>query len=289
MKHIIHDGAMYAIISDENSVIAYSTRRLQFEPKEWQIVFRSNLREELRKLSAGTGDGIVAEYGSCITNDFVDTENALFYNIGAGAFRRAAHHGLSFNRISTEETRSNISKYSDNEYQHYYSYRIEPINVNQKYAVAEWDPITISPVRGTHKPYEYWRALRMNKLAVHIHEDKQINDNYRLDIIIQSPESQHRTINIAGIMKPIIDGVDCAFHSMPRGLPDGLSEVASRLHCSQELLVDKSNTVFGERNFVRKYQNSVQWDAADENCTECNITVQYNMSEWTFSGTISRP
>src|SRR5437763_6942840 len=85
----------YLIRASDRRVEAWSTRRLQFEPKGWQVELRAELRRALASLSAETGF-LAAVYASPI-RDAGDVENVLFYNVGSG-FGQTTQRGVRFER-----------------------------------------------------------------------------------------------------------------------------------------------------------------------------------------------
>ncbi len=68
-----------------NSVDVWSIQRLSFEPKEWLLNLRNDIRAAVGSLKSGPNDVLHAIYGS-YSNDFCDIENILLYNVGMGHF-----------------------------------------------------------------------------------------------------------------------------------------------------------------------------------------------------------
>ena len=86
----------YLVNGSDGVVEAWSTTRLQFEPKGWQREFRAQLRIAIATL-ASSRQPLAAQYRSPV-RDSCDTENILFYNVGTGAFAAASAAGLRFER-----------------------------------------------------------------------------------------------------------------------------------------------------------------------------------------------
>jgi hypothetical protein len=81
----------------EHVVEAWSSERLKFEMRDsWHRDFRDDLRCAIRSLGGGESL-IAATYGSMV-RDRCDTENILFYNVGASCFTEVARLGIRFER-----------------------------------------------------------------------------------------------------------------------------------------------------------------------------------------------
>lgn len=75
----------------------WSRFRLQFDSKSLTSNMKRAIISTVIPLEAHDGEALRGIYVSPI-RDSVDTENVLFYNVGAGAFSRAARYGLRFER-----------------------------------------------------------------------------------------------------------------------------------------------------------------------------------------------
>jgi hypothetical protein len=84
----------WGIHGDVHRIEAWSTARLQFEPKGLQIEYRDALRTALRQLRPS--DGVVL-HGNYATpdQDFADLENVLLYNVGSGAYGSRPRFGVN--------------------------------------------------------------------------------------------------------------------------------------------------------------------------------------------------
>jgi len=88
----------YHIETGTLSVTAWSTARIPFEPRDWLLVFRNQLRSAIARLSSVDGKILYAAYRSPI-NNYVDVENLLIYNIGPAQMSNATKNGLVFKRF----------------------------------------------------------------------------------------------------------------------------------------------------------------------------------------------
>lgn len=70
----------------DRTVVAWSTRRLPFEPAGWLLEFRRTLRAAVTALEAPAGTPLTAIYASADRSP-CDVENVLVYNVGC-AIRR---------------------------------------------------------------------------------------------------------------------------------------------------------------------------------------------------------
>lgn len=86
--------------AQRNGVDVWSIQRLSFEPKEWLLNLRDDIRTAVGSLKSGPNDVLHAIYGS-YSNDFCDIENILLYNVGMGHFSRLAERGIRFERYFT--------------------------------------------------------------------------------------------------------------------------------------------------------------------------------------------
>jgi hypothetical protein len=98
------------LVRDSTSVVeAWSTRRLSYEPKGWQVDLRSELRRAIRGLSPSP-----ALHATCTSPDraFSDLENVLFYNVGGIAFSPLGLQTLGFERRFEEPVDDQTSRFA---------------------------------------------------------------------------------------------------------------------------------------------------------------------------------
>ncbi|MGB9587542.1 MAG: hypothetical protein ACPL7O_05120, partial [Armatimonadota bacterium] len=87
----------YYIQTGTSSVTAWSIARIPFEPKDWLLEFRNQLKSAIAELSPVDGKILYAEYGSPLSK-YADVENLLIYNIGPACLASATKHGVVFKR-----------------------------------------------------------------------------------------------------------------------------------------------------------------------------------------------
>ncbi|MBM3332952.1 hypothetical protein FJY68_14090 [candidate division WOR-3 bacterium] len=112
-----------------------------------------------------------------------------------------------------------------------------------------------------------------------------------MSIALHVPPS-HRTLNLASIVKPLIDGVVAAFH-----LHDGkcLDEIGSRLATrigvrrrDVERFLIEGEAILDKRTLVRPFRAGVQWYPGDDAIVVCRVLVDNGPPEdgIAFSGTL---
>lgn len=280
----------FHVIQSNMIVKACSSVRLPFEPKGWMIDFRSNLRSAVSKLSL-EGGALHAKYGSVNGTDFADTENVLFYNVGASAFSNIASNEILFERLSPEITKSHISSlpYGDHNYAFFYSYEVVSAGQHhlqyQDDLIAEWKDVKISKPSSVHKPLHYWRTLHNNPAAVSIYAQSAVYQPFGLDISFTAPKSEET--NLTAIMKPMLDGVICAFHSYKEPLDSSFDVIKAYLNCPRENLINLEFGILGKEKYVYEYRNGIKWNPDDDRCNKVRLSVQYcNTNDWSFSGKV---
>ncbi|SRR5579875_391486 len=83
--------------SQQNMVEVWSVQRLPFEPKDWLVDLRNDIRTGIHCLQSNPGQILHAIYSSSQAG-LCDTENVLFYNVGLAHFASLMTTGLRFER-----------------------------------------------------------------------------------------------------------------------------------------------------------------------------------------------
>jgi hypothetical protein len=85
-------------------------------------------------------------------------------------------------------------------------------------------------------------------------------------------------VKLISMMKPIIDGTLSAFHSQRAPIPELARIIGNRLGTDgeriQKLLCDNTLSVLGDRAFVRKWRDSVQWNPADDSLVTVGLALE---------------
>lgn len=274
----------YRIASEYNHVEAVSVKSIPFEPKGWQKDFRDALRNALRsELKPADDSCLIAEYSGTGAG-VSDVENLLFYNVGTA----------SFSHLKTNELRMKTvipAPIHPGGFHHRYNYRVaaraaltEP-EWNHDLAV-HWDDVETDGFRGGKKPFAFWLSLIRHPERIHsIHPISQ-SRCFGVEIFLTVPINE--SLHLTSIMKPLLDGVICAFHGADAALQMQAEEIAERLKIPKELLY-QTHCILGETCFVNLYRNGVKWNPQDDRCTAARLVIRHsNMPEYKFSGNIYR-
>lgn len=274
----------YRISSFSNGVKAISTHRLSFEPKDWQITMRDELRSALKNLKLVTPDEfLVATYNSS-NRTFCDVENILMYNVGVSCFRDLSGPGFVLER--------GFTSLSD-EFDHEMKYQIVPA----PYVSKRWDLIeqigeySFDAPRLTSdmKPADVWRWCKLGTLTSADIVDEQVPLCIKVDIT----PSHGQQLRPASCIKPLLDGLLCAFHAH-----DGsnLAILLERLSTHfqyvspetiQQWLLNKEHSVLGQRRLLHPVKAGIQWNPADDRLVLIHINIKSPSDETTkISGTL---
>lgn len=297
MKPFNHNDISHRIRSDSEVLFASTNHRIPFEipksetEKTYQIkIFKQELIKNLTSFFSPQVDGILmAQYGEVGESRFFDIENMCIYNLGTSAFSKSCPCDIAFSELTKEEIALLNERFGvsfDSKYYYAYSWllsdQLEDI-CHSKPLIARWNSILIN-TDISNTPYRYWRSIREQYKKVNICStltQPSISD-FGIKITLHLPKK----VLPAGIMKPILDGVVCAFHkseninSVLRSLvgenfADIITDAESRL------------SLFGKRNYVDIYRkNSIKWNPADERLKFAWISVVEENCAPCFDGEI---
>ena len=281
------DGALVRLSRDSRRVEMWMTRRLPFEPKGLLLDARNLLRTTLSKLIARPHELLDARY--TLTHiGFVDTENVLFYNVGAAAFSSSCSNGLRFARAFATPPGSHSYLAP---FHHHHSYRLGPVEeIVTSNEVALTLRFSLPRVSITEKAHDYWWAAKQGQAtigALRLQESRA----FSMIVAVTGPTP---IANCAAILKPLFDGVIAALHYdstvddqspacqlLGRKLGVNPASVANAL-CAGEF------AILGERRVIAPYRNFVKWNPEDELCVTGQLLTQCHLqSEWTIEATIT--
>jgi len=221
---------------------------------------------------------------------FVDAENVLIYNVGSGAFSHLCQRGLCFERCfgPPPEPPKAFSVRAT----HYHRYGVvEPENVRHKWTatqtLASWRDVVCPAVHSGSKPAEVWQAMKQGCIRpTHNARPPRL---YGVEIVIRGPE--RAAVNLAGAVKPLLDGVLSVFHLHDRSnMAEVTRRVAQALGTSgaavAEMLADETHAVLGQTCLVRIRGSGVQWCPADDGCVlgKINLKALTPGRLWSLSG-----
>lgn len=110
--------------------------------------------------------------------------------------------------------------------------------------------------------------------CVHIYHTIPTDGYFGVDLRLSCPEEEQ--LNLTSAMKPLLDGVVCAFHCPDATLHIRAEQVAARLGISPSLLLDSTYDVLGPNDFVQPYRNGAKWNPRDDLCAQIHISLERN-------------
>lgn len=282
----------YVLEQNEKKVLVDSDLYIPFEPnktdplkREMIIRLRDDLRKSIKRLVVDETDILFASYRENDKSHYYDVENRLFYNIGVSVFKDCCKKQVAF----IGDMESNCSKYeshSDTEERYFYSYQVLPVEkidsmMRKKEAVASWENFPID-VEIPQSPARYYAAVR--KKAVDVKIRKKLRDKcpYGISLEVTLPLK----VTAVSIMKPLLDGVICAFHGENEGVKNTLIKLFGDTSCYLNSDTSRLN-VLGNRTYVLQYRGngSFKWNPEDELLQFAKITVREGKKAM-FNGTI---
>ncbi len=277
------------VSTGQDAVEVWSTQRLQFEPKEWQKDLRADIRRELQHIRIPQGHVLHALYGTPLS-EFCDVENILFYNVGASAFTHLAQHGLRFERSFVSPGPPSSLKGQS----HYHRYAIAGsqtgfLHWNVGRTLAQWSTLQIPRLSSGTKCALLWYAFRSQPIEI-LHMPGETPKQYgvRVDVMVPATE----TINIAGFMKPLLDGLIASFHAHNGQdlvlVSQRISQdIGQRPQMLADILCRRDRALLGTRRLVWPYRSNVQWNPGDDLCLAAELRVKRQQgSQWTISGSV---
>lgn len=292
MSMRIHN-AFYEIQYDSKSVFAMTNYYIPFEAKkikdekrrEVVLNFKDDLQKALSHLKS-QDEILFAQYFELGDDRFYDLENMLFYNLKKSSFSMSTRFGVAFTAFSQQE-KIEVRKILEAAGKKYL-YRYELLSREsvfekiEKFPVlAQWNDISLRGIP-KDKASSYWKVLRENQHLIKIQNKLKSpkKDFYAITIHIKAPK-----LSALQFIKPILDGVVCAFHN-----ESDLSRLVLKKYSVEnnysDLISGKNRIhLFGERDYLRFFRNesSYQWNPADERCKFAVITSE-SAEEFSFSG-----
>ena len=209
---------------------------------------------------------LFAKYGEIGKPRFYDIENMCIYNLGTSTFSNCCPTDIAFSEMSIQEIKEIQNKLGATEAQKcYYAYELvlrEELErlCNSKQLIAGWSHIDLD-TNLANTPRRYWESIRRQFDRVYVHQSlsNPIRDHFGLQVTIHTP----RQLLPASVMKPLLDGVVCAFHGRD-GIDDVLQTLTQDSFDGMVNDAEKSIAVLGNRNYVQPYRNGCKWNPADE-------------------------
>lgn len=278
-----------------NKVVCKETNcYVPFEPKKQDA---RDLKEEIRKtvgqLEVGDNEVLLASYAEGNPKRKYDLENRLFYNIGSGAFSDI------FCTYPKEAAFVAASKPNNGQY--IYKYKVVSEEEVKEYLegktlIVKWQDIPIGPKQGKDdKPDRYYEAIRRETDSIKIMIDDPKPDHildrapFGIKIELTVPGSNKRLRpQPASVMKPLLDGVICAFHGedgekTKEAVQKRFQESGLKDEEIEKFFEASNLNIFGKHNYLTK---SNRWNPEDDRLQFGWIIVKREGKEYKMSGSI---
>ena len=273
---------------DDTKVEAWTIKNIPFESKGWQKIMKVRICEALKKLPPSDKKELYASY-TTIDDKRCDVENILLYNIGSGAFNKICGSSLCIERGYDDALTTQMP--------HHYKYELvdkanfvihKPLKTLVKWQgkKLEENDIKVSYL----KPSFFWNYIKESRNNVEVFkENYNVGDKYGIEVFIKTPSKK---INLASFIKPLLDGIICAFHKQKNDEDFRTSEKLILEKLSNKIvpndkiidyLFDNKYNILGERNLVTKGGNL---NPADDLCDAIKLTVSTDKKEWKIDGKI---
>ncbi len=274
----------------QNTVDVWSIQRLPFEPKGWLQNFRSDIRDAVDSLRSGPNEILHTIYGSPF-DEFCDTENILLYNVGVRHFSHLAKHGIRFERSFTHPAPPQPLPVQQMHYHHYTSTSTSKdfLHWRRGRILAQWTNIELPELMSAIKVEPIWYAIWSGPMQI-LSMPSQNLKRFGLSVTITTPLG--KIVNLASLMKPVIDGLVAIFHVHDgQNIKQISQRIGSRLgknpNSIEEFLSRKDRAILGRRQLVWLRSSGVQWNPADDYCLATELLVNsHSGSQWLISGTL---
>jgi hypothetical protein len=226
--------------------------------------YREGIRNALWALRPS--DGILATYASSKVTRKFDTENLLFYNVGASPFRHLAQKSLEFERSYSVPLPPVSLSF---EAAHYVKYetRLGELDVSGMVAlpILKSGAVQLAGPRELRKLAVLWWSFKPN-IERTATEPWYSEDPFAVHLHVSAPASV--VLNLADVVKPLIDGFISALHRYEGPQLDAVAvRISSLLDVSvddvRNQLLSVENAVLGTKAVPHLYRKGLQWSPAD--------------------------
>jgi hypothetical protein len=280
----------YALRQGPGLVEVWSEETMPFEPKGWRLQMRGDVRAALRATAGAATGALRAVYWS--ERPRGDIENLLLYNVGTTCFGRLCPRRLVFERRLAPPPSPPTPLAGCPA--HYYRYSVDAEDGNTDWRpgapLAMWDRVICPVVRSEGSADAVWWAMKHAAILGEPAGGPPGTFGLRLDIT----HPGGRPVNLAGVAKPLFDGVSSALHAYDGAdLDDVSARLAARMdrepQAVRSALAVGRGTVLGPRMVLHTWGRTVQWNPADDLCMVGEIVAQpvHGATEWTISGSVS--
>jgi hypothetical protein len=243
-------------------VEVWSDKRLQYNSKPETIRLKTAIGKAVAELQAKPDEILSAVFRSA-ARELVDCENVLLYNVGTGHFRRAAIHGLRFERVFAQA----------GETQHHHRYTLVPRQSTSQH----WRPgkpgvslqaVPVPAFNELSKPDAIWLAVRQLTATSPRH-----HGNYGLSVTLTTP----KPVRLTSLVKPLLDGIISGLHAHDGSDLDLLvPRLAARMSQPEEtlrhLLTSPAEGILGMRRLLGRHgEVGLKWNPGDDECVCCTV------------------
>ena len=226
---------------------------------------------------------LLASYGegSKDRKDNYDLENRLFYNIKANkTLKKIAPKELMFQKEDSVEEGRYVYEYK------LVSRKDADKLLENKYMLAKWENIEIK-TNLPNKPQRYYAAIRSNVSRICFQSPLPAGAPFGVKIKLTIPSTRSNS-HPASVMKPLLDGVICAFHGEEGETKAVVRELFGESRATELLADSERLNLFGEREYLKRYRNGFKWNPADEAkyLRFVWIIVKEDKKEYKMSGSI---
>ena len=229
--------------------------------------FKNKLENRIRAMELDPEDILVAQYGELGKPRFFDIENMCIYNLGTSVFSECCPTDIAFMELTKQEIETHRSTFfNPSDWKYFYAYAPFQRNAlalfcDLKPLIAKWEGIIIDR-HIPNSPFKYWKSIRSQINKVTVYEKlKSANESpYGLKITLHLPKK----VLPASIMKPLLDGVVCAFHKHCDPVP--LHQILNEDFNTLVAGIETDFSLFGVQNYLQAYRNktTIKWNPADE-------------------------
>lgn len=269
----------YSIDKDGDRIVAWSSKRLAYQPRGWQVTYRDELRVALGSIQGGAGL-LLAELASTST-EFFDIENVLLYNVGASVFTHLAERGVAIRRVASPAPPAELAGTSPT----MASYRIgaRPTWLDRAGVVASVH-LGLPRLTSDTKAHDVW-------WATHGSGDSAVHISGEFGLALRVTTDARRRLNATSIVKPLLDGVIAALQTGPMPDREVVERVARMLGQPAIAVASRlsaDGVLVAEHPVVKRHGPSgVQWDPVDDRCTTVVLeVVRGDVEGWQVEGTL---
>ncbi|REH40323.1 hypothetical protein DFR26_0523 [Paraperlucidibaca baekdonensis] len=255
-------SAEFHLSATPEEVNLWLSKRMPLQPSDEMLRARVELRAALKHLKPDPGHILSAEYFS-IDDSFFDVENVLIYNIGTGTFRDASQNGLRFLRHRQRPAPTP----SGSAFPYLHRYRLVPSPASLSEHTFHFE---VPRLTSTLKPHNIWWHAADALCTTPV----TINDKFSLHLEITTTTP---VVNVAAVLKPLLDGVICALHSDIRPNKEVVQRLAAKCGWDPALVAQKLQEpklpFLGDKCLIEPYRDYVKWAPDDHLCESCTVVV----------------